>query len=74
MLDGVGDVRITPADARQLERAVEHASRGAHEGPAGEVFLISGLFANEHERCVAWPGAENGLRTALIELAAATAS
>src|SRR5262245_26778525 len=46
VLHHVRDVYAGPVEAGGLESLVEQASGGSHEGPAGEVLLVTGLLAN----------------------------
>ena len=69
MFYGVGDVDFLAVDAGFDEGGVEELSRGSDEGTALEVFLISRLFADEHDFRVVLAFAEDGLRAALPEVA-----
>ena len=70
MLDRVGDVDAGAVDAGLGKRAVEQLAGRADERPAGEILLIAGLLADEHERRVARALAEHGLGRGLPERAA----
>jgi hypothetical protein len=49
MLHRVGDVNLAAIDAGLLQRAVEHLPGGPDERFAGEVFLVAGLLADQHD-------------------------
>jgi hypothetical protein len=61
MLDRIGDVDLLPVDAGLLERPVEHLARRADERLAGEIFLVAGLLADQHDRGGGRSFAEHGL-------------
>src|SRR5499427_8812939 len=65
----VRDVDAAPVEARPLERLVEEATGGPHEGTAREVFVVAGLLAHEDHACRCAPLAEHGLGGALVEIA-----
>ncbi len=70
MLDDVGDIGELAVDPGFLERPVEQLSGGPDERPAGEVLLVAGLLADEHQPGL-WPSfAEDGLRARLPEVTA----
>jgi hypothetical protein len=69
MLDGVGYVNFFAVDAGFYERAIEQFACGADERFTGEIFLVAGLLADEHELTVRGTFAENGLRAELPEIA-----
>ena len=51
VLDRVGDVGEVPVDARRVERLVQEFSCRTDERFTDAVFLIAGLFADEHHPC-----------------------
>jgi len=67
VFDGVRDVGLLPIDTCFVERAVEELSCWSHERVASAVFLVTGLFANEHDarRSSSFP--ENRLRRVRVE-------
>src|SRR5690606_41292812 len=67
VLDRVGEVDPVPVDARLLDRPGEHPPGRPDERGALPVLLITGLFADEHERCIGRPGAEYGLGSVAVE-------
>jgi hypothetical protein len=71
MLDGVRDVRGLAVNACLHQRIVEQVARGPDERPAGSVLVVAGLFAYEHDLCVASALAEDGLRPDLPQVATA---
>ena len=48
VLHDVRQVDLVAVDADLLERAVELASRRAHERPAGAILAVTRLLADEH--------------------------
>ena len=71
MLHRVGDVDLVAIDAGFGQRTVEHLAGRADEGMAGEVFLVAGLLADQHDGGVLRAFAEHGLRRVLVERAGA---
>ena len=69
VLDDVRDVGELAVDARLLERPVEQLAGGADERPAGEILLVAGLLADEHQLGLGPSLAEDGLRAAAPEVA-----
>lgn len=49
MFDGVGEVDSGAVDACGVEGFIEEATGGSNEGLTGEVFVVTGLFADEDE-------------------------
>jgi hypothetical protein len=49
VFDRIGDVDQRTVDAGLGESAVEDATGRPHEGSALQIFLISGLLADEHD-------------------------
>src|SRR5581483_212219 len=70
VLDGVRDVRRAAVDAGLVECAVEHLAGGADERLAGQVLLVAGLLADEHDLRARRARAEHGLRCLREERAA----
>src|ERR1700740_3686944 len=68
MFYNIRDVDFIPVDAGFNERLIQQLSRRAHERAAGEVFLISGLFAYEHDRSLRRSLAENRLSCMLPKI------
>ena len=46
---------------RLFEGAVKHQPGRSDKGFAGEVFLVAGLFSNQHDLRMLWAFAEHGL-------------
>jgi hypothetical protein len=69
MFYGVGDVDFFAVDAGFDESGVEQLASRAYEWTALEIFLISRLFADEHDLCVGPAFAEDGLGATLPEIA-----
>src|ERR1700730_13240982 len=69
MFHGIGDVNFFAVDSGFDERVVEKLAGGADERFAGQVFLIAGLLADEHQLAMGGAFAENGLRAELPEIA-----
>jgi hypothetical protein len=61
VLHRIGDVDLVASDAGSLERAVEHLAGGPHERTAGQILLVAWLLADEHERGIGRPFAEDGV-------------
>jgi hypothetical protein len=74
VFDRIGDEHIVTVDPRLFEGAVEDTAGRPHEGPAGFIFLVAGLFAVKHHRRRLPLFAGNDLRCELIERAARAAS
>ena len=55
VFNGVGEVKFFAVEAGFLEGLVEEFSGGADEGTAGDVFLIAGLFADDHDARIGGP-------------------
>jgi hypothetical protein len=71
MLYRVGDVNLRTVDAGLFQRAVEHLPRRSDERLAGEVFLVAGLLADQHDPGLLRAFAEHGLRRAFPEMTGA---
>jgi hypothetical protein len=52
VLDRVSHVDPSALDPRGDERLIEQLAGGADERPAGQIFRVAGLLADEHHRCV----------------------
>jgi len=61
MFDRAGDVNLLAVDAGLGQSAVEHLSRWSYERFSGEVFLVAGLFADQHDSRVRRAFAKYGL-------------
>ena len=70
MLDRVGDIDARAVDPRLAQRPVEHLPGRTYERLAGEILLIAGLLADEHDLGVDRPLAEHRPRRAFVEAAA----
>ena len=71
MFYGVGDVDFLAVDAGFYQGAVEHQPGRSHERFAGKVFLVAGLFADQHDLRSLRAFAEHRLRRAFPEVAGA---
>ena len=69
MLNRVGDVHCLPIYSRLFQRLIHDFSGGSNERFARDVFVIAGLFANEHDRRALWPFAKHSLRGPLVKMA-----
>lgn len=67
VLDGVGEVEFFALEAGCLEGLVEELAGGANEGASGDVFLVSGLFADDHDAGIGWAFAKDGLGGGFVE-------
>ncbi len=74
VLHRIGDVDLAAVDAGLLQRPVEHLAGRADEGMAGEVLLVAGLLADQHQRRMVRAFAEHGLRGILPQRAGAAGS
>src|SRR3984957_17275062 len=70
MLHRVGDEGFLSRNAGIRKRLVENASGGTDERLAGQIFLVAGLFADQHEGGVLRPLAGHRLGRIAIERAA----
>src|SRR5262245_9528845 len=70
MLDRVGDESIAARNAGLFERLIEDPPGRTHERLAGEVFLVAGLLADQHEPGAGAPFPRNDLGGELVERAA----
>ena len=73
MLDGIGHVSACSVNTGIGERFVKHLSGGTDEGVTRHIFLIAGLFADEHQRGVDGPLTEHHLRGGLPQRTAGAA-
>src|SRR5688572_14616809 len=71
VLHRIGDEGFVTRDTYFSERFIENPTGRPDEGPAGKVFLISGLLADEEERRLARAFSKHRLSTRLIEIAGA---
>ena len=62
MLHRIRHVHEVSIDARGDQGFVENVARRSDERLAGAILLVSGLFADEHDRGAPGAGAEYGLR------------
>ena len=69
MLHGVGHIDELAIDARLFERAIEQPAGGTHERPPGSVLLIARLLAEEDGARGVQAFAEDGLRSAFVQIA-----
>jgi hypothetical protein len=52
VLHRIGDVDLVPVEPRRFQRGVQHRAGRPHEGPSLKIFLIAGLFADQHKSCI----------------------
>ena len=69
MFDGVGEVDVAAVDAGLGEGLTQDAARGPYEGLPGQVLLVAGLFADQHQPGAQVALAEDGLGRVLPEAA-----
>src|SRR5271165_1674235 len=74
VLHGIGHINAVPWYAGFGKSLIKLQSSGANEGLAGEVFLIAGLFTDQHDRCRNGPLAEDGLSRRFPKSARAAAA
>src|SRR3979490_2280908 len=55
MLHSVGEIDALSVDAGLRQRLIEDMTRRTDEGMSGDVFFVSGLFADEQHLCRARP-------------------
>ena len=55
-------VDFVAVDSCQAQSLIQYFSRRSYERAAGQIFLIPGLFAHEHNRRFRRPVAKHGLR------------
>ena len=67
VFDGVGEVEFLAVEAGFFEGLVEEFTGRADEGTAGDVLLIAGLFADDHDAGIGWAFAEDGLGGGFVE-------
>jgi hypothetical protein len=72
VLDCIGDVSRLAVDRRIRQRTIEEPAGRADKRFAGEVFLIAGLLADEHDVRRLTSGTEHGLRGVLPQRTVAT--
>src|SRR4051812_42813539 len=70
VLHGVGHVDRGTVDPRLFERRIKQPTRGPDERAPGDVLLVAGLLADEHDRSVERTFAEHRLRRMLVKVAA----
>jgi hypothetical protein len=68
VLDGVGHEGVVACDACFRQGPVENLSGGPHEGPSGEILLVAGLLAHQHQPRVSrtLAGHDLGCRLSII--------
>src|SRR6185295_3718222 len=71
VLDGVGEVDVAARDARVFECLVEHRTGWTDKRCALPIFLIAGLFPDEHDTRLVRTGTEDHLGRGLVEITAA---
>ncbi len=69
VLDRIRDIYIVAADADFLKYLVEQLPRQANERQAFAIFLIAGLLADEHYRCMHRAATEDRLRRITVKRA-----
>jgi hypothetical protein len=73
MFPRISDVNLRAADAGRCQRAIEHLSRRSDEWFVGQVLLVAGLFADQHDPGSLRAFAEHGLGCVFPERAGAAA-
>ena len=73
VLDRIGDIGAGAVDTGLRQRPVEQLAGRADKGAAGQILLIAGLFADEHQRRIDRSLAKDGLRRGFVERAAGAA-
>jgi hypothetical protein len=68
MLHRVGDVNFFTIDPRFFQRAIHNFSGRTDERFPGNVLVIAGLFADEHDRRFLWTFAKNRLSSTLVQM------
>src|SRR5258707_247610 len=74
MFHRIGDIDPRPFNAGFFKRAIEYLSRRSHERFAGDIFLIAGLLADQHDLGMLRAFAEHGLRRIFPEMTGAAAA
>jgi len=69
VLYNVGDVNFRSINTSFVERLIEQLASRADEGASLEIFLITGLLANKHDRGFGTSLAKNSLGGVLPEIA-----
>jgi hypothetical protein len=67
VLHGVGDEYCRTVESRIVDCAIENPARGTDEGVTSEVFVISGLLSDHHQRGVLRPFARHNLGRILVQ-------
>ena len=62
----VRDINLRPIDSSIRERAIHDFSRRANEWFACDVFVVAGLFANQHHGCALGAFAKHSLGATFI--------
>ena len=74
MFDRAGNVDLLAVDAGLDQGTIEHLPRRSDERLSGEIFLVAGLLADQHNSRVRRTFAKHGLRRILPERAGAAMS
>jgi hypothetical protein len=72
MLNGIGNVHLTPIDTRGLEALIKQLAGGSNKRLSLLVFAISGLFPHQENRGVGAAFPKDGLRGFPIKVASTT--
>jgi hypothetical protein len=71
VLHDVREVDVVADKAGLLDRAIEERACRSHEGLAGKILLVAGLFADHHDPGILGSLAEHGLGGVAVQVAAA---
>jgi hypothetical protein len=67
MLHRISNVNLTAIDARFFERTIHDFSRWSDKWFAGDIFVVSRLFAQQHDWRARGSFPKNGLRGAFVK-------
>ena len=70
VLDRIGDIDRRAIDPRLFECFVEKGTRWTNKWPAGQILLVAGLFADEHDVGIERPFAKDRLRRIPVKVTA----
>jgi hypothetical protein len=70
----VRDVNLGSINSGVLERAVHDFPSRTNKWFAGHIFVIAGLFANQHHRCALRPFAKNSLGRSFVQMTCSAVS
>ena len=73
MLHRVGDIQVSPGEAGFFESLVQNLPRRSYERVTGKIFLISGLFADQHDGRLMGSFSKDRLSGVFVEITPGTA-